>query len=89
MDDQQQQPGSPAPIPKPLINNQEAPGTLTDNQGAPGPLTDNQGIPGPLTDDQRAQARGPLIQIFHNLYTKPVRKKSKSFILKVATSGRS
>ena len=60
---------------------------LTDNQGASGPLTGNQGAPGPLTDDQGSRARGPLIQIFENLYTKPSCEKSKSFDLKVTTPG--
>ena len=60
---------------------------LTDNQGAPGPLTGNQAASGPLTDDQSYRARGPLIQIFNNLYTKPSCEKSKSFDLKVATPG--
>ena len=57
-------------VPEHLINNQ---GPLTNNQGALGPLTDNLGAPGPLTDDQRSRARDPLIQIFNNLYAKPVR----------------
>ena len=49
------------------------PGPLTDKQGATGPLTGNQGAQGPLTDDQGSRARGPLMQIFNNLYAKPVR----------------
>ena len=38
-----------------------------------GPLTGNQGAQGPLNDDQGSRARGPLMQIFNNLYAKPVR----------------
>ena len=49
------------------------PGLLTDKQGATGPLTGNQGAQGPVTDDQGSRARGPLMQIFNNLYAKPVR----------------
>ena len=57
----------------PLINDQGAPGLLTDNQGAPKPLTGDQRAPGTLTDDQGSRARGLLIQIFNNLYAKPVK----------------
>ena len=49
------------------------PGLLTDKQGATGPLTGNQGAQEPLTDVQGSRARGPLMQIFNNLYAKPVR----------------
>ena len=71
---------------KPLTNNQGAPEPPADNQGFPGPLTGNQGAPGPLTDAQKSRARGPLIQIFCNLYAKSVRN-LKSFVLKAATPG--
>ena len=54
----------------PSIDNQ---GPLTNNQGVLEALTDNQGAPGPLTDDQGAQARGFAIQIFNNIYAKPVK----------------
>ena len=57
----------------PLIDNQGPPEPLTNNQGAPGPLTDDQGPLGPLTDDQGSRARGPAIQIFNNIYAKPVK----------------
>ena len=40
--------------------------------------------PWPLTDDQGYRARGPLIQIFNNLYAKPVRN---LFDLNVAPPG--
>ena len=65
-----------------LTDDQGAPGPLINNQGAwvpnrqargEGPLTGNQGAQGPLTDDQGSRARGPLMQIFNNLYAKPVR----------------
>ena len=49
------------------------PGLLTDKQGATGPLTGNQAAQGPLTDNQGSRAKGPLMQIFNNLYAKPVR----------------
>ena len=48
----------------------KVPGALTDN---PGPLTDNKGAPEFLTDDLGLRARGPVIQIFNNLYAKPVK----------------
>ena len=49
------------------------PGLLTDKQGDTGPLTGNKGAQGLVTDDQGSRARGPLMQIFNNLYAKPVR----------------
>ena len=63
------------------------PGLLTDNQVPPGPLTGNQRAPGPLIDDHGSRARGPLIQIFNNLYGKPSCEKFKSFDRKVVTPG--
>ena len=59
-----------------LTHDQGAPGgqgLLTDKQGATGPQTGNQGAQGPLIDDHGSWARGPLMQIFNNLYAKPVR----------------
>ena len=57
----------------PLPNDQETPEPLTDNQGDPDPLTDDQGDMRPLTDDQGSRAGGPIIQIFNNIYAKPVK----------------
>ena len=81
--------GSPEPltnnqgVPEPLIDNQGVPEPLTDKKGAPGPLTDNQGAIVPQADNQGSRARGPLIQIFINLYAKPVRN-LRDFFLKLA-----
>ena len=47
-----------------------APTLPTDGQRWP---TMNVCWEGPLTDDQGSRARGPLMQIFNNLYAKPVR----------------
>ena len=59
--------------PGPLTYKHEALEPLIDDQEPPNPLTDNQGDMGPLTDDQGPRAGGPAIQIFNNIYVKPVK----------------
>ena len=57
---------------EPLINIQEA---WASNQQARGYRASNwqPETQGPLTDVQGSRARGSLMQIFNNLYAKPVR----------------
>ena len=65
-----------------LTQDQGAPGPLFNNQGAWASnrqVRGNEafnwqpGAQGLLTDDQGSRARGPLMQIFNNLYAKSVR----------------